>query len=114
MSSVRLTPLPATLRVADLPLKGGGASKPRPNNPPPPSRKRKGRGLGQSDGFTLIEVLVSLTILSISLAVLLGVFSTGLSRAGDSESEMTAGALAQSLLNTAVAETSLRDGDQAG
>jgi prepilin-type N-terminal cleavage/methylation domain-containing protein len=54
-------------------------------------------GKGQA-GFTLIEVLVSLTILSISLAVLLAIFLQGLDRARESRSEAGARALAQSLL----------------
>jgi general secretion pathway protein I len=49
-------------------------------------------------GFTLIEVLVALTILSISLAVLLSIFTQGLDRAGESRNEAAARALAQSLL----------------
>jgi general secretion pathway protein I len=65
-------------------------------------------------GFTLIEVLVSLTILSISLVVLLHVFSDSLHRAHESKMEMTAGALAQSLLSDAGASMPLHDGDITG
>ncbi len=54
-------------------------------------------GNGQA-GFTLIEVLVALTILSISLGVLLAVFLQGLDRARESREEASARALAQSLL----------------
>ncbi|HTT85179.1 MAG TPA: type II secretion system protein [Rhizomicrobium sp.] len=57
------------------------------------SRARK-----RQAGFTLIEVLVSLTILSISLGVLLAVFLQGLDRARESRNEASARALAQSLL----------------
>ena len=57
------------------------------------SRKQAGQ-----EGFTLIEVLVSLTILSISLGVLLAVFLQGLDRARESRNEASARALAQSLL----------------
>ena len=49
-------------------------------------------------GFTLLEVLVALTILSISLAVLLAIFSQGLARAEENAKEADARALAQSLL----------------
>jgi len=49
-------------------------------------------------GFTLIEVLVALSILSISLGVLLAVFLQGLDRARESRDEASARVLAQSLL----------------
>jgi general secretion pathway protein I len=49
-------------------------------------------------GFTLIEVLVALTILSISLVVLLGIFSQGLALAEENAKEADARNLAQSLL----------------
>jgi general secretion pathway protein I len=49
-------------------------------------------------GFTLIEVLVALTILSISLAALLAIFMQGLDRARESDNEAGARVLAQSLL----------------
>lgn len=60
--------------------------------------KTEGRRRTGQDGFTLIEVLVSLSILSISLGVLLAVFLQGLDRARQSRDEATARALAQSLL----------------
>ena len=50
------------------------------------------------EGFTLVEVLVALTILSTSFAVLLEVFSTSLNRVRESRAEINAVALAQSLL----------------
>jgi general secretion pathway protein I len=49
-------------------------------------------------GFTLLEVLVALTILSLSLGVLLAIFSQSLSRAEENETEAQARTLAQSLL----------------
>jgi general secretion pathway protein I len=71
-----------------------------------------------SDGFTLIEVLIALTILSVSLALLLAIFSQGLERAKESENEATARTLAQSLLtqaenatNPALGSTSGRNGE---
>jgi prepilin-type N-terminal cleavage/methylation domain-containing protein len=62
------------------------------------------------DGFTLIEILVSLAILSVSLAALLGVFSMSLDRAGQSQDEMTARTLARSLLEQAAADPASRGG----
>lgn len=64
-------------------------------------------GSGES-GFTLIEVLVALTILSISLGALLVIFTEGLNRARETSNESAARALAQSLLvqtNTAANPT---------
>lgn len=52
-------------------------------------------------GFTLIEVLVALSILSLSLAVLLGIISEGLARTEDSNHALAARALARSLLEQA-------------
>lgn len=49
-------------------------------------------------GFTLLEVLVALTILSISLVVLLAIFSEGLTRAEENAQQANARTLAQSLL----------------
>jgi len=49
-------------------------------------------------GFTLIEVLVALAILSVSLATLLGIFMEGLERTRQNQDEMAARILAQSLL----------------
>jgi general secretion pathway protein I len=68
----------------------------------------------QSAGFTLIEVLVSLAILSISMAVLLNIFSDSLDRTRRAESEMAAGSLVQSLLAEAGVSKSLRIGDETG
>ncbi|HLY05755.1 MAG TPA: type II secretion system protein [Rhizomicrobium sp.] len=65
-------------------------------------------------GFTLIEVLVALTILSISLATLLAIFLQGLDRAKESSNEGAARSLAQSLLSQAKAAPSLAYGSTAG
>jgi prepilin-type N-terminal cleavage/methylation domain-containing protein len=65
-------------------------------------------------GFTLIEVLVSLTILSISLGVLLAVFLQGLDRARESRDEASARALAQALLIQAKATDNPALGSSAG
>ncbi|HXY99647.1 MAG TPA: type II secretion system protein [Stellaceae bacterium] len=67
-----------------------------------------------SGGFTLIEVLVALTILGIALGVLMSALSGGLSRAGATQSEAAAAQLAQSLLADAGREAALADGEQAG
>jgi general secretion pathway protein I len=72
-----------------------------------------GRGDSQS-GFTLIEVLVALTILSISLATLLAIFLQGLDRARESSNEAAARVLAQSLLTQAKASPNLAFGASAG
>lgn len=50
------------------------------------------------DGFTLIEVLVALTIFSFSMVVLLGALSQNLSNTRDNERAMVARVFAQSLL----------------
>ena len=65
-------------------------------------------------GFTLIEVLVALTILSISLAALLAIFLQGLDRARESSNEESARVLAQSLLSQAKAAPNLAFGTSAG
>jgi len=55
-------------------------------------------GSSSAAGFTLLEVLVALTILSISLTVLLAIFSQDLLRTRENENRMAARVLAQSLL----------------
>lgn len=65
-------------------------------------------------GFTLIEVLVALTILSISMAVLLGVFSDSLSRMRANETRTIAASLAKSLLAEAGVSRPLDIGDETG
>ena len=65
-------------------------------------------------GFTLIEVLVALTILSISLAALLAVFLQGLDRARESSNEADARVLEQSLVAQAKVAANLSFGTSAG
>jgi general secretion pathway protein I len=65
-------------------------------------------------GFTLIEVLVALAILGISLAVLLHIFSESLDRSRESQNEMAASAIVQSLLADAGPSMSLVQGDTEG
>jgi general secretion pathway protein I len=54
-------------------------------------------------GFTLLEVLVALSILSLSVAVLFGIFSQALERAHLDKYAMHARVLAQSLLAQVIA-----------
>ncbi len=68
----------------------------------------------QQSGFTLIEVLVALAILGISLAVLLHIFSESLDRARESQNEIAASAIAQSLLADAGPSMPLVTGDTEG
>jgi general secretion pathway protein I len=49
-------------------------------------------------GFTLVEVIVALAMLSLGLSVLLGMISSGLGRTASAERMAAAGSLAQSLL----------------
>jgi general secretion pathway protein I len=72
------------------------------------------RTAGGQAGFTLIEVLVALSILSISLGVLLAVFLQGLDRARESRDEASARALAESLLAQARASDNPAIGGSAG
>jgi prepilin-type N-terminal cleavage/methylation domain-containing protein len=69
---------------------------------------------GSEDGFTLIEILVSLAILGVSLAALLGVFSTSLDRARQSEDEMAARTLARSLIEQEAGVSDPQWGAQSG
>lgn len=54
--------------------------------------------LTEQEGFTFIEVLVALTIFSISMAVLLNVFSDGFSRMALNEERSIEDSYAQSIL----------------
>jgi len=65
-------------------------------------------------GFTLMEVLVALAILSLSLGVLLAIFSQSLDRAHKNQLAMEARVLAQALLDQSVAEHDLRPGERRG
>ena len=55
-------------------------------------------------GFTLLEVLVALTILSLSVTVLFGIFSAGLDRTRQDSRATQARVLAESLLAKAESE----------
>src|SRR5262249_45169464 len=75
---------------------------------------RLARGRRDQAGFTLIEVLVALSILSISIATLLAIFLQGLDRARESSNEASARVLAQSLLTQARVSPNLSFGTSAG
>lgn len=71
-------------------------------------------GAGASDGFTLIEVLVALTILGMSLAVLLAIFSQALMREHGRDQALAARTLASALIAQAVAVPSVATGETRG
>lgn len=79
----------------------------------PSPRSRTGDARGEQ-GFTLLEILVALAILSVSLATLLGIFSMSLDRARQSENEMSARILAQALIAQADAVTDPQLGARGG
>jgi general secretion pathway protein I len=79
-----------------------------------PSRQSQTGSDENSAGFTLLEVLVALTILSISLAALLGVFGESLQRDQSIQRRMAARTLAQSLLAEAEADQTLTVGRKSG
>ena len=65
-------------------------------------------------GFTLLEVLVAFTILSLTLGVLLQLFGTGLRNAGISEDYTRAVLQAESILAAVGVEESLEPGIRGG
>ena len=69
---------------------------------------------GRERGFTLVEVLVALTILAVSLTVLFAVFGHSLARNEESRSRMAARTLASSLLAQAEASPTLSLGEATG
>ena len=76
---------------------------------------QRGRPAKSSDqGFTLIEVMVALTILAISLTVLFSIFGHSLARHAESQSRMAARAVASSLLAQAEAARTLSPGESTG
>jgi general secretion pathway protein I len=76
-----------------------------------------GRQLNGPDGeagFTVVEIVVALTILALALGVLLNVMSNGIRQTGRAETVSEAGSLAQSLLAEVGNELPLRDGQITG
>ncbi len=65
-------------------------------------------------GFTLVEVIVAIAILSASLGALLAAISQGLRQTSEAERMGEAGLLAQSLLAEAGTSLSLREGENTG
>jgi general secretion pathway protein I len=69
---------------------------------------------GGEAGFTVVEVVVALTILALALGVLLNVMSNSIRQTGQAENVAEAGSLAQSLLAKIGTEWPLRDGQITG
>jgi general secretion pathway protein I len=67
-------------------------------------RKRSLADQSDEAGFTLVEVIVALAMLSVGLTVLLGMISSGIGRTGTAERTAEAASLAQSLLAEAGTE----------
>jgi|HubBroStandDraft_5_1064220.scaffolds.fasta_scaffold22871_4 general secretion pathway protein I len=65
-------------------------------------------------GFTLLEVLVALTILAVALTMLFAIFGHSLSRAREAQSRMEARALAESLLAQAETAPTVAFGETSG
>lgn len=75
---------------------------------------REQGGVPGEAGFTLIEILVALTILSIALAVLFGIFGQDLARSRETQARMAARTLANALLAEAETSPELSFGASAG
>jgi general secretion pathway protein I len=65
-------------------------------------------------GFTLVEIIVALAILSISLGLLLNVISSGMWRSSQAQSLSEANSLAQSLLARVGADLPIEPAQRAG
>jgi general secretion pathway protein I len=65
-------------------------------------------------GFTLLEVLVALTILAVALTSLFAIFGNSLARAREAQSRMEARALAENLLAQAETQPTVAFGETAG
>jgi general secretion pathway protein I len=65
-------------------------------------------------GFTLLEVLVALTILAVALTSLFAIFGNSLARAREAQSRMEARALAESLLAQAETQPTVTFGETSG
>jgi MSHA pilin protein MshD len=69
---------------------------------PVATRSSSGRALGCSRGYTLIELIVILVVVSVALAALLGIFSNSVGRSADPMLRMQAIAIAQGYLEEAL------------
>lgn len=78
-------------------------------NPAPAGQANRG-----GRGFTLIEVLVAMTILALALVPLLRIYSGGAKGADTSDHYLRASAVAESLLASAGSEYSLQAGEITG
>jgi general secretion pathway protein I len=65
-------------------------------------------------GFTLVEIVAAMAILTLSLSALFGVLSDGLGRASQAETHARATTLAQSLLAQVGTEIAVRQGTTTG
>ncbi|CCE06195.1 hypothetical protein BRAS3843_1640005 [Bradyrhizobium sp. STM 3843] len=65
-------------------------------------------------GFTLVEVIVALAMLSVGLSILFGMISSGLGRTGTAERTAEAASLAQSLLADVGTELAVGVGARSG
>jgi general secretion pathway protein I len=65
-------------------------------------------------GFTLVEVIVALAMLSVGLSILLGMVSNGLNRTASAEKMAEAGSLAQSLLAEVGADLAIKPEERSG
>jgi len=74
----------------------------------------KGQKESADGGFTLIEVLVALTILAISLAIIFSIFSVGLRGRRAAENYEQATMLAESKLSSLGADEPIREGETVG
>lgn len=78
-----------------------------------PSR-RSCRTAGREAGFTLVEVIVAIAILSLSLSVLLPMMSHSVQQVAQAEKMIQAGSLAQSLIAEVGTELPIREGESGG
>lgn len=69
---------------------------------------------GRARGFSLLEVLVAFVVLALTLAVIMRIFSQGLSRVSDSEYHARAVMLAESKLAELGAGIPLEEGEVSG
>ena len=65
-------------------------------------------------GFTVVEIVVSLSILALSLSALLFVISNAVVQTGRAENAAQAASLAQSLIAEVATDTPLRNGEWTG